>query len=187
MTCRHASSLLEDYIDGDLSGELADRMRVHLESCNSCRIEYHRSQHLRTLMGRIASPDPGSTYWSEIDDLVRAKTSERAVWSVAPSASSKIVQAARGRILRSALSVAFSSLILLSAVLLGSGGLRVATEPTEQGETIMVAASVQDYLSRMSPLLYTVHDYRRLARGINLVGPPGFSSRLVAVIESKSI
>lgn len=46
MTCTEFSKYLDDYMINNLSDDLSDKMRVHIESCEKCRAEYEFAEKI---------------------------------------------------------------------------------------------------------------------------------------------
>ena len=63
MDCKHASTLMHDYFDGDITHEQAVELKGHLQSCSACSIQFQQLEQTEmTLFAtlrhtRISAPD----------------------------------------------------------------------------------------------------------------------------------
>ena len=60
MTCKEAIERLADYLDGELTAELLERLETHLEICAPCRAylaTYRRTAELAARMNRVEVPE----------------------------------------------------------------------------------------------------------------------------------
>jgi anti-sigma factor (TIGR02949 family) len=76
MTCQHARSLLEDYVDGEITGSDAEQLEHHLETCSNCRAEYESSLHIKSILSNQLIREPSNQYWDDVTQLILARTVE---------------------------------------------------------------------------------------------------------------
>ncbi len=75
MSCEQIRNRLDEYVDGDLAPDAAEKVDGHLESCDDCR-EHERE--LRALLARASSlageVAPERDLWPEIRDRIERRT-----------------------------------------------------------------------------------------------------------------
>jgi anti-sigma factor RsiW len=103
MTCRHALSLLEDYMDNNLASSAASEVKAHLESCPECRGEYQETLRLKELLKTPAVSTVSDSYWSEVSSLIAAKTVEADTTLPVRSPSITRISSDRRELFRSAM------------------------------------------------------------------------------------
>jgi hypothetical protein len=59
MNCQHISENLIDYIEGVIDSELAEKIKIHLENCESCNKEYHQTRELFSTIHKTVNQKPG--------------------------------------------------------------------------------------------------------------------------------
>ncbi len=173
MTCRHTHSLLEDYVDSEVDLATAESLKAHLLECDECRAEVESSAILKSMIKGLSRPDPGDEYWDEVSRLILARTVEgeappSPVYQRVPVSASR---EARQTLMRSVASVAFSLVVLLGAIWLGSqrhNGTFVVQTPTKE---FLVAASINP-LTIPTDEIYTARERAKLAGAVSLLGPP---------------
>lgn len=173
MTCRHAQSLIEDLVDGELPQARVDQLRAMLADDPGCREEYELSQKLKELLAQYTIPNPGEEYFTELQRLVLARTTESAPYGGmrSPAGGHRSVRAA---FVRSIITVAASLLIFIAAVFYGSADHSVMAEkqqPAPESPTIAQAVNAGADI----PLTGNSRD--RVVAGVMLLGPPGFLGR----------
>jgi mycothiol system anti-sigma-R factor len=64
MECKHASSLMHDYLDGELSRDQAERLKQHLDECPDCLKEFRELERTEMMLfatikqhSNISAPD----------------------------------------------------------------------------------------------------------------------------------
>jgi predicted anti-sigma-YlaC factor YlaD len=58
MNCGRVSNQLSAYIDRELTGAELLSIRSHLSGCDSCRAEYEALNRMKTILGRLGTPEP---------------------------------------------------------------------------------------------------------------------------------
>jgi anti-sigma factor RsiW len=76
LACARVRVLMEPYVDGELSPELAAAVREHLAGCGECRRQHDQAISLRFRLKALASPPPRDTF---VADVMRAVGPPRAV------------------------------------------------------------------------------------------------------------
>lgn len=71
MNCREICSFLDDYLDGSLEPEVAERFNRHMDDCPPCR-EYLDSYRDTVNLTRSLCEETGRTPQQMPDDLVKA-------------------------------------------------------------------------------------------------------------------
>lgn len=178
MTCRHALSLLEDFVDGELPDHDAEELRQHLATCSSCREEHDRSRQLRESLQSHITPEPPPGYWGETERLILARTIDGRD-AVADTGSSDR-ETTRRAFVRSVLSVAVSLAVLVSAVIIGSNRQGPVVEVSAQGGSMLVTAPLVGLTGSDDTVIMTRAEHTRLAVGVLLMGTPGLAGRFVA-------
>ncbi len=182
MTCQRALSLIDEYIDEDLSPTEVEQVKRHLEGCSRCRQEFFTAQRLRHLLKQMPEHDPGRGYWSETARLIRARTidvppNDRPAFGVAVDA----VGARRNALLRAAVSVAASLFVLVSAILIGTSQNQQLSRTEIAKAPILATAPVSRLLGSGNSPVVTPAEQVRLAKGMLLMGAPGFLGRFAGL------
>ncbi len=183
MTCRHAKSLLEDYIDGDLELDQSAEVDSHLNICEECRGEYHQALQLKEFLENQPTFDPGEDYWRETTELILARTEASPSERVAPENRSPIGDTGRATLARAAVSFAVSLGVLVSAVVIGSMQPAQIADSTDIDNPFVMTASVRDAVGTSGNELLTAAESSRLARGTLLLGAPGMLGKGIAFRE----
>ncbi len=180
MTCQQALSLIEDLVDGEVSSSLAAQVQSHLEVCSTCQKEYDQSVQLRQLLRQWSAAEPEADYWPETARLIEAKTvdlRENDHWINRPAPAVD----GRSALLRAILSLAASLFVLFSAVLLGTKRSEPMVRINRSEAPILVTAPVSELIEAGRTPLVTPHDQERLAKGMLLMGSPGFLGRFAGL------
>jgi hypothetical protein len=69
MQCKQADSLIDDYMDGDVIGELRSALDHHAESCVDCRARIGQERALRARLEALPIEGPADGFF---DDALRA-------------------------------------------------------------------------------------------------------------------
>jgi anti-sigma factor RsiW len=182
MTCQCALSLIEDYIDENLFPAEAEQLERHLEGCSRCREEFRTAQRLKQLLKQMPRHDPGRDYWSETARLIRARTTDvppndRLTLGVTTDA----VGARRNALVRAVVSVAASLFILVSEILIGAGQDQQVSRMDTVSAPILATAPVSELLGGDNGPVVTRAEQVRLAKGMLLMGAPGFLGRFTGL------
>jgi predicted anti-sigma-YlaC factor YlaD len=62
-----------DYISEQIEPELRMEIEQHLRTCESCRRFVEQEQQLTSLLKSNPIPDPGDSYWSEVENIILTK------------------------------------------------------------------------------------------------------------------
>jgi hypothetical protein len=176
MTCRHPESLLEDYLDGELSPADSAALKKHLQQCDYCRAEYESARRLKYLLADSPLRKPGSEYFREVQSLILAKTVDAGLLGTVGS-DAALETAQRISFVRSLAAVAASLAIFFTALYIGSSQPTTMSDipglyraPNASAESEPGAAAVTD-------LGMTSTEHQRITGGLLLVGPPGLLGR----------
>ena len=174
MTCRDTLSLLDDFIDNDLSADSAAQVQSHLDECLSCRAEYGRSLQLKAWLKRDAVPEPPAEYWTEVSAIIQARTvdsvpliRERAAEERTPG---------RRALYRSVAVFAASAVLLATTLLITYNRDERSASGTGPSSVYVTSrlsdrmnSPVNDYISRQ--------DQTRISGGTLVVGAPSMVGR----------
>ena len=70
MTRCSESDRLQDYLDGELAADAADRLRAHLEGCERCAVELALYRRLFHSLARAPLLDPGTAFTQRVLERV---------------------------------------------------------------------------------------------------------------------
>lgn len=182
MTCQRARSQLEDYVDDELSPADAEQVRKHLEECRRCREEFLASQRLKQLLKQTPRYDPGRDYWSDTARLIRARTVDIALDDGREGRVTTGTVGTRGNALvRALVSLAASLFVLISAILLGFSQDESVSRRHGVSAPILATAPVSELLGTDNGPVVTQPEQVRLAKGMLLMGAPGFLGRFAGL------
>ena len=183
MTCRHAKSLLEDYIDGDLTLDECAEIDSHRDICDKCRAEYDQALQLKDLLEIQTTFDPGEDYWRETTELILARTEASPRERVSSEDRRPLWATGRATLARAAASFAVSLGVLASAVVIGSRQPAQIADSTFIDSPFVMTAAVKDAVGSPGNELLTAAESSRLARGTLLLGAPGMLGKGIAFRE----
>lgn len=170
MTCTQVRSLLDDYVDRELSSQKSEQVAQHLELCPDCRSEHDQMVQLRRMLSDHTGPEPDEQYWTEVQDLILARTVERIqVVNVGTEISRK--QRERVSFYRSLMAVAASLAIFFTALWLTPDNLGTPGSPWLAGAVDapgLTNTSETDFHDMISD-----NEREMIAGSIMLVGSPG--------------
>ncbi len=174
MTCRDTLSLLDNYIDDDLSPEQAAQVRDHLAQCEDCRIEYRASLRLKSLLGHSDVPEPPEEYWSEVSAIIQART----VDSV-PLIRERVAEekAYSGRTLMRSAVVFAASAVLLATTLLVSHKRGDQAHQSDFQTPVYMSARLSDHMNHRLDDYLSKRDQDRISGGTLIIGAPSMVSR----------
>ena len=182
MTCQRALSLIEDYVDGELSPAEAGQVERHLKSCGRCREEFLTAQRLRQLLRQVPRRDPGRDYWSETAQLIQARTIDGTLDDrQGRSVTTATIGGRRNALTRALVSVAASLFVLISAILIGAGQDDSVLCRDTVGAPVLATAPVSELLGADNSPVVTQAEQVRLAKGMLLMGAPGFLGRFAGL------
>lgn len=187
MTCPYFRSLLDDFIDRELSTSLETSLKGHLDVCEACRAEYEESVRLRALLSDLLVPEPATGYWQESAEIIKARTIESGDF-VDLVALDEQRRLERNSFYRSLVAVAASLIVFFGSLLIGSSnsltGTNWASGPI-RGDTTAAMGGAQADISRANYI--STDEQELIAGGMLLVGTPGMlagSSSLAIVFGS---
>ncbi len=180
MTCHDALTLLEDYVDRELSADVEAQLKEHYDSCAGCREDLDSALLLKELLGQHKPPDPGEDYWSETTALIRARTTEsfRQRTTVTDITANRSLE--RSAFMRSLVSVAASLVVLFSAILLGTGQEQRLARIDVAKPPVYIAAALEEVVGPDNTVIVTRDENDRLAHGMLLLGAPGSIGRFIS-------
>lgn len=177
MTCHHALTLLEEYVDKELSPQQEAQVKQHFDSCTRCREELDATILLKELMKSSRTPDPGEAYWTETTRLIKARTIEApGQTSISTSVLDQRAQQ-RKALYRSIVSVAASLAILFSALLVGFGQQERLARIDASQPPVLYAAALEELVGSDNTVYVSREENTRIAQGMLLLGAPGFLGR----------
>jgi len=78
-TCNELSEYLAAYADGELEGDLRERVRAHLEACETCRAECAALAKIVALYRDAPPPEMAEADWSRVSSALEATMAETPV------------------------------------------------------------------------------------------------------------
>ena len=75
--CKYVLAELVAWVDGELSPEVGQRIKSHLETCNDCRRNYEAQAKLTELLRKERKFVPGETVWPKIRQGISTTTGEK--------------------------------------------------------------------------------------------------------------
>jgi hypothetical protein len=78
--CKHVGALLSGYIDGELTQQDRQRVRLHLDSCKPCEAERDEILSLREQLGKARLSDRDHDIWREAMDNTTVKATRGIGW-----------------------------------------------------------------------------------------------------------
>lgn len=180
MTCAQAVSRLDDLVDSELSPEVADGVRAHIDSCRECQREYEITLRLKELLRSARTPDPGGEYFQEATELIlgRSVGNDPTPEDISPQQIKSVRQQA---FWRAVLSVAASLAILFAAILIGSSEDYEAARQQTAAAPVLATTDIRGLIGPESSRIFTREDQLRLARGALLIGSPSFVARFAGI------
>ena len=170
MICQRALSLLDDFLDNELTLSTAAEVKSHLDDCTTCRQAYDESRRLKELLRQKRNRDPGQDYWLETSQLILARTVQRSE-PEQPYAMRETASDPKGSFVQALVSLAASLVILVSALVVGMNQSH-APDAATRGGPVLFGSSVDQQLNAGN-FIITEDERQRLAKGMLLLGPPG--------------
>ena len=181
MTCTQALSLLDEFVDGELTPALTDEVRTHLDGCTKCRGEYEDTKQLKEFLKQKKVHDPGRDYWQENLQLILARTVETSPSVECHQTHHDNRGVRRNAFVRALVSLEASLAILTTAIVIGHNQGQMASAATVRQPNILTS-SLQQRL-QPSNRFVTNDEWDRLTRGMILLGSPGFPGRFAAMTK----
>lgn len=188
MTCQYAQSLLDAWLDSELSPEENNQLDDHLDSCAKCRIEFQSSAQVRDILKLKPVSEPREGYWEEVTSLILARTVDNEPehsgepYQESLNKSGKLGShySDRSILMRPLISVIASLGLLFAALFVGANKnlfTPIANSPVVQEQSLtagrwLVSADDRYFISP--------EDEAMLTRGMLLLAPPGPLSRFEA-------
>lgn len=183
MTCHQALSLLEAYLDNELSPPQVAEMESHLAACPACASEVDTSRALRDLLKRSREgevlPEPSANYWSESESLILAKTTdheERITPILERSAETSTL-------IRSFMLFAASLVLMISALYLGSQRNEMTFSFSQADSPVLITASLSELVGSDHTAIVTKEEESRLVKGIFAIAGPGPVGRYTGMAD----
>jgi len=70
MTCQESTEIMKEYISGDINSYDLNRLKIHLESCNSCRTEFMQIEKISTAFEYLPDLKPSSERMTDLDEII---------------------------------------------------------------------------------------------------------------------
>lgn len=189
MSVRHPHALLEAYLDNELSDTEQQRVKRLLDTSPDYRKACEELVRLKEMLHNVRVPDPGEDYWSETTDLILARTVDHPTQELQRVTVQTTQSERRRAFVRSLVSAVLSLAVLLSAIALGSQHQEQSrTTPARMSESpVLVTAPLRYMIDDQASELYTPRDELRMARGMLLIGLPGFAGKLTGLAEFNAV
>ena len=181
MTHRFPSSLLEDFVDNELSEEELAEFKRLLETSPDLRDEHQIAVRLKELMKQQPVPDPGEDYWSEVTELILARTTGAPDNEATTVTSQEELSNRRSAFVRSLVSAAAALFILFSALVIGSGRHHQMLTENISANSVLLTASVADEINSDSFVMMTKAERNSTTIGLLMLGPPSPIGRFTAL------
>ncbi|MFC1695019.1 anti-sigma factor family protein [Pseudomonadota bacterium] len=121
----HVNELLSGYLDGELTQQKSQQVRLHLESCQLCTDNLESLRALRERMGQAGLGDTNNDVWREMMDDTTVKVSRGIGWFL--FVGGLLIIAGIGVIaFLTSSSLGAGEKLLVSAVYIGLGALFVS-------------------------------------------------------------
>lgn len=78
--CETIQELLSAYLDGELTQQQRQRVRVHLDSCEACRRLFDDLERNRAAVHNLPFPEPDDEQWSRVMGGLIFKTTRGTGW-----------------------------------------------------------------------------------------------------------
>ncbi len=114
MTCLQYKPLIDDFADNNLAPELVTQLKEHIATCSDCKKELEATNHLKELLHKTTSHNPGELYFEETAELIIARTIEKDNWQENQKSASKV----RSEFSRALFSTAAALLLLAASILI---------------------------------------------------------------------
>lgn len=121
----HVNELLSGYLDGELTQQKSQQVRLHLESCQLCTDNLESLRALRERMGQAGLGDTNNDVWREMMDDTTVKVSRGIGWFLFVGGLLIIAGIGVVAFLTSS-SLGAGEKLLVSAVYIGLGALFVS-------------------------------------------------------------
>jgi hypothetical protein len=180
MTHRSLLSLLEDFVDGELSDEDAERVRAMIAESPNIRSDYELSRLVKGLLHSKGSYDPGDAYFDELTELIRARTT-RGTGIESERISARVASSERRAFARSLISAVASLILLFTALFIGSKRDLLITDMNQGDQGVVITADVSRELKTFRTELGSVEQRQNLGQGMFLLSPPGMASRFLVL------
>lgn len=182
MTHHSLASLLEDYVDKELSPEDVVMFERLLAEDDALGRDVELTRQLKDILSKKRTYDPGEAYFDEVSTLILARVENAGpAEQVARSDASAIRQ--RRLFVRSMVSAAASLFLFFTAILIGSQDQSSLARISGNSTDMLVAASVVEQLPSVTPEFVTAREESNISRGLLLLGPPGVSTRLIGLTD----
>lgn len=182
MKCRQYHSLLEDYIDRELSPEHEKDLLDHLKNCRTCQRDLSELRRLKELLKHAKAPLPEYSFFRESERVILARATGSPVVDSIKMTSSTAKEKTKAEFFRSLISVAASLLLFASAIYLGSLPPNESFTSLDENTPVYVLAPTEQ-TKNYQRTVYASKDQIKQIKGMLLVGPPGSLSRFSQLYE----
>lgn len=174
MTQRYPVSLLEDFIDKELSRDEAARLEELIASSPELRAELESTKRLKELLMNHQTPDPGEDYFDGLTRIILARTSASA--RITPLPVTERQKLERRLFYRSLASAVASIALFICALWFGT--MRQEQLAGNLPAQVIVASSLTEEfnIGEGSPAI-TRQERANFTTGAFLLSPPGLGGR----------
>lgn len=188
MTCHQAVSLLDIYLDGELTPPSSVELERHLASCPACTIELESAKKLRELLKQsretAAPPEPRPDYWTETEALILARTIEASSAATERTTITRVSgYQGTGALVRSLVLFAASLVLMIGAIYVGSQRQELARVTINENSPVLIAATAAGTLGEDNGLVLTKEEKNSLVRGMFALGAPGPVGRYTTIAD----
>jgi hypothetical protein len=181
MTCFKTLSLLDEYIDNELTPPDSELVQRHLEICPSCQAEHDRSIQLKGYLKNIPVPQPPKEYWDEVSAIIKAKTVDSIPIIRDENSFIEIEHKHRVVFVRSAIVFAASLALLVTSLLLSNHFIPRPMSARDSSPKNIVAG-LGNKVDQDAQSIITRQEQIQIATGSVVVGAPSMVNRYSGLI-----
>lgn len=180
MTCLQYKTLLDDYVDGELSPDLLGQFEKHLNECDSCKQEFEIANHLKELLKYKSSLNPGDLYFEETADLIFARTIENDNWQ--QNQKNKSATKIQSEFTRALFSAVAALVIFAISIVIGTSENKF-TQNNQIESPVFVMTPIEQLIKLDNSPIFTKAEQLNHIQGMLLISPPGMLGRLSVIHE----
>lgn len=73
MNCKQVQSLLNAYLDREMTGRETLAIRRHLEECRECRVQADELSQVKSVLGALPNPEPSTDFEARLLSAIHAE------------------------------------------------------------------------------------------------------------------